>query len=111
MESTTRTAQDICRRCQGKGRGDWAPEMGICHLCRGTGKASTGRALKARAALEARIQSEIEDAYVTIPAADRAAASHALCMAFDMLVSRTQVVEIVPGWFAATIALHPDWRP
>jgi hypothetical protein len=112
MNSTT-TKQDICRRCKGKGRGDWAVVfMGIpggCFRCQATGRESVARRIAARAAIEAQIASETEDASFTVEADSAREARHAFGTGFG--VSPMATTEVEPGLWAMTYPMHPDWMP
>lgn len=107
MNATTTTTP--CRRCKGRGFGDWVVQHGICYRCQGEGTEEAARRIKARADFDARMRDEVEDAYVTVEAARLLDAIHQFGTAFG--VSPLRETEVEPGLWACTTRLHPDWAP
>lgn len=104
-----------CSRCKGKGFGPWAPEMGRCHGCSGTGNGNVGKAQ--RAASKAHMASVLrrQEASVLLQADGERAARQALWAAFDPDNSDANVmpttVELAPGWYAGSVMLDPqNWE-
>lgn len=102
-----------CRRCKGKGRGDWAPVFngipGGCFRCLGTGSEAVALRLKAKAEFDARVAAETEDASFTVEATSAREARHAFGTGFG--VSPMTTTEVETGLWVVTYPMHPDWAP
>lgn len=104
-----------CSRCKGKGFGPWAPEMGRCHGCAGTGNGLVGKAQ--RELTKAHMASVLrrQEASVLLQADSPRAARQAMWLAFDPDNSDANVMptatELAPGWYACSVILDPqNWE-
>lgn len=99
------TTTDVCSRCKGRGWGDWVVEHGICFACRGTGKASTARRLRAEAKARTAWMLAVERVAFTFEADRFITAAH--------LLHEQELyglpVEIEPGLWVVEVSRHPSF--
>jgi len=105
MATTTTTKSDTCRRCKGKGFGDWVVQHGICFRCQGTGRESSYQQRVALERQQAAWAADVQDVPVTIEATSARDARLAIWQAFDSQ-PRDLGTEVAAGVWVVLVLSH-----